>query len=244
MSRKAVCEYLNTQGLTLPAEEVEMAVLAAQTVLHMAQAEIDHSVLFHQDDQTNLTQKLGINEQPSAVRDKVDCLTATDDSLSMMRQLFLAIDSWYSRHRNLSVGLYLMEKHETDHYLLRLVNRGEILPTYIHCDEQQMQLNLFVRTAFTGWLYLIEDINEWLQDGSLTGTQTGLSQLSLPVNDDEGRVIGVIFVSHETIEAFNTTQLIDWIGMAIAIEPLMVNLHAVVNAAATRGINDDSYRIQ
>ena len=49
MTCAQVRDYLQTQGLKLPEQEVRMAMLVAQSVLELAQAEIDMSVLWYEE---------------------------------------------------------------------------------------------------------------------------------------------------------------------------------------------------
>lgn len=238
MIRNPVREYLDTQGLKLPIEDIEMAVIAAQTVLRVAQAEIDTSVLWYYENHFSLAEKLGVNLDSTANHTVTDLFTANNNSIQTLRQLYLAIDSWRSRYQNQSVALYLSEKNATSNYLVRLVSQGCVLPAYIQCDEAQMQQYLFVRTARTGWLNLIDDVDQWLKDGSLSGRQPGLSQLSLPITNEYVQVFGVIFATHERIKSFSEAELINWIGMALAIVPLVINLQSAM-MATTKGHNCD-----
>lgn len=239
MSGNAVREYLTTQGLNLPADEVEMAVLAVQTILQMAQAEIDTSVIWYEENNFNLATKLGVNIQDIYSSQDQDIFKSENNIVHTLRQLYLAIDSWCSRHQDLCVSLFLFENTTTSKCLVRLISHGLTLPAYLSCDQQHQQQYLFVRSATTGWLSQIDDIDEWLKDGSLNGIQIGASQLSVPITDIQGQVLGVLYVSHTHKNAFAKSELIDWIAMAVAIVPFMINIQAAMLAEQTKGNNND-----
>lgn len=243
MTRNVVCEYLNIQGLKLPIEEVQMAVLAVQSVLQVAQAEIDLNILWYQENHISLAQMLGVDCSKAHQLKPVDIFSINDNSVYTLRQLYLAIDSCCTRYHNQSVAVYLCQSDNTPNQLVRLVSLGNTYPASICCDLQQMQQYLFVRTAVTGWLNQIDDVEEWLKDGNLCGKQTATSQLAIPITNEQEQVLGVIFVTHTRSHAFTQSEVIDWVALAIAIVPLMMNLHSALVVTQQKVNNNDKDNI-
>ena len=61
----------------------------------------------------------------------------------------------------------------------------------------------------------------------------------MPISDIQGQVLGVLYVSHTHKNAFAKSELIDWIAMAVAIVPFMINIQAAMLAEQTKGNNND-----
>ncbi|WMY91276.1 hypothetical protein [Snodgrassella communis] len=220
-----VRDYLQTQGLKVPAEEVQIATLAIQSVLELAQAEIDMSVLWYEENGFRLAQKFGLDEAALRQIQPVDLFTANNNSAYTLRQMYLAFDSIASRHHNDAFAVYLYETDDKAGQLYRLSAQGSKLPARIECGQQQVQQYLFARTVTTGWLNQVNDVQQWLADGSLSGKQTGASQLAAPITGEQGQILGVLYTTHQRNNAITDAELIDWTAMAIAIAPLLQNLH-------------------
>lgn len=230
MTCAQVRDYLQTQGLKLPEQEVRMAMLVAQSVLELAQAEIDMSVLWYEENGFSLAEKFNLNTNALRQTHPADLFTSKDNIAYTLRQLYLALDSIASRHHNDVFALYLYEGNNEAGELCRLLARGYHFPAVLSCAQQQLNQYLFARTASTGWLNQINNVQMWINDSSLTGGQSGASQLAVPVTGEEGQVLGVLFAAHQQQDAITDTELIDWIALAMVITPLMHNLH---NAATT-----------
>ncbi|SCB79058.1 MULTISPECIES: hypothetical protein [Snodgrassella] len=220
-----VRDYLQTQGLKVPAEEVQMAILAIQSVLELAQAEIDMSVLWYEENGFRLAQKFGLDQAALRQIQPVDLFTANNNSAYTLRQMYLAFDSIASRHHNDTFAVYLYETDDKAGQLYRLLAQGSKLPARIECGQQQVQQYLFARTATTGWLNQVNDVQQWLADGNLSGEQTGASQLAAPITGEQGQILGVLHTTHQHNNAITDAELIDWTALAIAITPLLQNLH-------------------
>lgn len=230
MTCAQVRDYLQTQGLKLPEQEVRMAMLVAQSVLELAQAEIDMSVLWYEENGFSLARKFNLSPDSLYQIHPADLFTANENSVYTLRQLYLVFDSIASRHHNDVFALYLYEGNNEAGELCRLLARGYHFPAVLNCDQQQVNQYLFARTASTGWLNQINNVQMWINDSSLTGQQSGASQLAVPVTGEEGQVLGVLFAAHQQQDAITDTELIDWIALAMVITPLMHNLY---NAATT-----------
>ncbi|PIT19430.1 hypothetical protein BGI36_10400 [Snodgrassella communis] len=220
-----VRDYLQTQGLKVPAEEVQMAILAIQSVLELAQAEIDMSVLWYEENGFRLAKKFGLDQTALRQIQPVDLFTANNNSAYTLCQMYLAFDSIASRHHNDTFAVYLYETDDKAGQLYRLLAQGSKLPARIECGQQQVQQYLFARTATTGWLNQVNNVQQWLADGSLSGEQTGASQLAAPITREQGQILGVLHATHQHNNAITDAELIDWTALAIAITPLLQNLH-------------------
>ncbi|NUE67210.1 hypothetical protein [Snodgrassella sp. ESL0253] len=225
MACAQVRDYLQTQGLKISAEEVRMAMLAVQSVLELAQAEIDMSVLWYEENGFSLAQKFGLNTAVLHQLQPTDLFTVNNNSAYTLRQMYLALDSIASRYHNDTFALYLYESDDEAGQLYRLLAQGSKLPARIECGQQQVQQYLFARTATTGWLNQVNNVQQWLADGSLVGEQVGASQLAVPVTSEQGQILGVLYTTHQHDNAITEAELIDWIAMAIVITPLLQNLH-------------------
>jgi hypothetical protein len=225
MACAQVRDYLQTQGLKISAEEVRMAMLAVQSVLELAQAEIDMSVLWYEECGFSLARKFGLNTVVLHQLQPTDLFTVNNNSAYTLRQMYLALDSIASRYHNDTFALYLYESDDEVGQLYRLLAQGCKLPARIECGQQQVQQYLFARTATTGWLNQVNNVQQWLADGSLIGEQVGASQLAVPVTSEQGQILGVLYTTHQHDNAITEAELIDWIAMAIVITPLLRNLH-------------------
>lgn len=225
MTCAQVRDYLQTQGLKLPVQEIQMAMLATQSVLELAQAEIDLSVLWYEENGFSLAEKFNLNTNALRQTHPADLFTSKDNIAYTLRQLYLALDSVASRHHNDTFALYLYEGNDEAGELFRLLARGCQLPAILKCDQQQINQYLFARTAITGWLNQVNDVQSWLNDGSLSGKQNAASQLAVPVSSDQGQILGVLYAAHQQPDAITDTELIEWIALAMVATPLLYNLH-------------------
>lgn len=229
-----VHDYLQTQGLKLSVDQVQMAMLAAQSVLKLAQAEIDMSVIWYQENGFSLAEKLGVNTASLHQLQPTELFTVNNNSAYTLRQMYLALDSMASRHHNEIFALYLFEPDEIVGQLYRLLSYGCCLPAHIKCGLQQVHQYLFARTATTGWLSQVNNAQHWLSDGSLTGKQVADSQLAVPITNTQGQVLGVLYAAHKQPDAIIEAELIDWTALAIVITPLLQNLHQAIEASIKR----------
>lgn len=225
MTCAQVRDYLQTQGLKLPVQEIQMAMLVTQSVLELAQAEIDLSVLWYEENGFSLAEKFNLNTNALRQTHPVDLFTSKDNIAYTLRQLYLALDSVASRHHNDTFALYLYEGNDEAGELFRLLARGCQLPAILKCDQQKINQYLFARTAITGWLNQVNDVQSWLNDGSLSGKQNAASQLAVPVSGDQGQILGVLYAAHQLPDAITDTELIEWIALAMVATPLLYNLH-------------------
>lgn len=184
-----VKDYLQTQGLKLSPEAVEMARLASATVMQLADTEIDHRILWYETSEGILAEHL----------------TEDEAHHRWLRQAWLMLDALISRQPVHSAALY----YPTAGHWLRLVAQGEPQPMWLVADEADPDLHPAARSALSGWLQ-----HEPGQD---------VVRSAIPVYGDDGRVLGVLYVEYPPAEA---ESLGHWIGLALALLPLLQALHA------------------
>ena len=85
MTCAQVRDYLQTQGLKLPEQEVQMAMLVAQSVLELAQAEIDMSVLWYEENGFSLARKFNLSPDSLYQIHPADLFTANENSAYTLR---------------------------------------------------------------------------------------------------------------------------------------------------------------
>lgn len=200
-----VRDYLQTQGLKLPASDVQVACIAAETVMAQAQAAIDSAVLWY------------------GGRDGLAAhLPRTPEHETLLRQIFLALDAAADRHPPAFACIYLKQRTQ----LLKLCGCGlpaaDILPLTDEADPQPVQ-----RTAQNGWLCLIDDTAHWQANGELppqTAAPPSGSLLAAPVCGSSGNVSGVLLVGYPDAQDWPADTLCPWLGLAVALHPVLYRL--------------------
>ncbi len=205
MSAALIRDYLLTQGLKLPVEDIQVALLAAQTVMAGGQASIEPQILW--------PQQVGFS--------LADHLPPSPEHSEVLRQIFMALDSFAEQQPAASVAVYLLQERQ----LLRLCAQGHALEALlaVHPADDSTQIaHLAARSAQTGWLNQIDDVQAWLDNGDLGGSRHRPgSQLAIPVALESGRVLGVLYAEDGRTAAFSAAALSHWSGLALALaEPL------------------------
>ncbi len=212
MSILMVEDYLQTQGLRLSAEAVQVARLTAQMVMDMGKASIEREVLWYAADGVVLSEHLSPNEEREA----------------LLKQIFMALDSVFSRHPAQSAVVYALMP-EPEPYLVRLAQQGERLEQHLPVSEESAWHYLPSRSAQTGWLNIGNDVPHWLALEELKGghhVRSG-SQMSLPVCTEQGAVLGVVYVEQPHKHAFDDEAQTEWVALALALaRPLQALLKA------------------
>ena len=204
MSTALIQDYLRTQGLKLPLEAVQIAMLTAGSVMAAGKAEIEPEILWYRGADSTLEQHLPRNEAHHA----------------RLRQIFMALYSTYTASPCRSAAVYLLH---TPGSLLHLVAQGEPLEKLLAVEqdlEAAHTAHLATRSAQTGWLNQIDDVAQWLQNLAGSRHRPG-SQLAVPVCAENGRVLGVVYLEHDHTAAFDEAAQSIWVGLALALaEPL------------------------
>lgn len=220
MSTARIKDYLQTQGLKLPLMELQTALAGIQAVMHHGRAEIDHTLLWHDNSENRLSPAVPYNTETEM------CL----------RQIFMALDSTFSQcpttAQPQSAVVYLLLP-ETPPVLLRLTQQGKIVESRLTVDESCLNQHLAQRSAHTGWLNIVNEVPTWLDSGDLQGThhQRAASQIALPVCADSGAVLGVIYLESGSKNGFaDAENQVPWVALAVALakplQELLTYCHA------------------
>ncbi|HEY9941213.1 hypothetical protein NGR57_006010 [Neisseria meningitidis] len=209
MPAALIKDFLLTQGLKLPLDEVRAAYLTAQTVMDMGTASIDRSVLWRSDEGWKLA-------------DYLSCDNVRED---VLKRLFMALDSVFSRCKGVrAAAVYaLMPSENAAFRLVCLSRQGEVLENLWDLDEAAGKVSLACRSAQSGWMNVASDVRRWLDLGELSGERNHASaaQISIPICTESGGVLGVVHVEFECAECAGTAAQVEWVALALALsEPL------------------------
>ncbi|HGP7162184.1 TPA: hypothetical protein ACLRJJ_001505 [Neisseria meningitidis] len=213
MPAALIKDFLLTQGLKLPLDEVRAAYLTAQTVMDMGTASIDRSVLWRSDEGWKLA-------------DYLSCDNVRED---VLKRLFMALDSVFSRCKGVrAAAVYaLMPSENAAFRLVCLSRQGEVLENLWDLDEAAGKVSLACRSAQSGWMNVASDVRRWLDLGELSGERNHASaaQISIPICTESGGVLGVVHVEFECAECAGTAAQVEWVALALALsEPLKLLL--------------------
>lgn len=209
MPAALIKDFLLTQGLKLPLDEVRAAYLTAQTVMDMGTASIERSVLWLEHEDWRLT----------------DYLEQNSGNEEGLKRLFMALDSVFSRSTGVrSAAVYALMPSESQAFqLICLSRQGEVLENLWDLDEAAGKVSLACRSAQSGWMNIASDVGRWLALGELSGERNrhSAAQLSIPVCTESGGVLGVVHVEFEKAGCADEAAQAEWIALALALsEPL------------------------
>lgn len=209
MPAALIKDFLLTQGLKLPLDEVRAAYLTAQTVMDMGTASIERSVLWLEHEDWRLA----------------DYLEQNSGNEEGLKRLFMALDSVFSRCKGVrAAAVYaLMPSENAAFRLVCLSRQGEVLENLWDLDEAAGKVSLACRSAQSGWMNIASDVRRWLDLGELSGERNHASaaQISIPVCTESGGVLGVVHVEFECAECAGTAAQVEWVALALALsEPL------------------------
>ncbi|MBH6187395.1 hypothetical protein I7R63_00510 [Neisseria meningitidis] len=209
MPAALIKDFLLTQGLKLPLDEVRAAYLTAQTVMDMGTASIERSVLWLEHEDWRLA----------------DYLEQNSGNEEGLKRLFMALDSVFSRCKGVrAAAVYaLMPSENAAFRLVCLSRQGEVLENLWDLDEAAGKVSLACRSAQSGWMNIASDVRRWLDLGELSGERNHASaaQISIPVCTESGSVLGVVHVEFECVECADEAAQAEWVALALALsEPL------------------------
>lgn len=209
MPAALIKDFLLTQGLKLPLDEVRAAYLTAQTVMDMGTASIDRSVLWLEHEDWRLA----------------DYLEQNSGNEEGLKRLFMALDSVFSRCKGVrAAAVYaLMPSENAAFRLVCLSQQGEGLENIWNLDENVADVSLACRCAQSGWMNVASDVRRWLDLGELSGERNHASaaQISIPICTESGGVLGVVHVEFECAECADEAAQAEWVALALALsEPL------------------------
>ncbi|MBW3919077.1 hypothetical protein HHB59_10525 [Neisseria meningitidis] len=213
MPAALIKDFLLTQGLKLPLDEVRAAYLTAQTVMDMGTASIERSVLWLEHEDWRLA----------------DYLEQNSGNEEGLKRLFMALDSVFSRSTGVrSAAVYALMPSENQAFqLICLSQQGEGLENIWNLDENVADVSLACRCAQSGWMNVASDVRRWLDLGELSGERNHASaaQISIPICTESGGVLGVVHVEFECAECAGTAAQVEWVALALALsEPLKLLL--------------------
>lgn len=209
MPAALIKDFLLTQGLKLPLDEVRTAYLTAQTVMDMGTTSIERSVLWLEHEDWRLA----------------DYLEQNSGNEEGLKRLFMALDSVFSRSTGVrSAAVYALMPSENQAFqLICLSQQGEGLENIWNLDENVADVSLACRCAQSGWMNVASDVRRWLDLGELSGERNHASaaQISIPICTESGGVLGVVHVEFECAECADEAAQAEWVALALALsEPL------------------------
>ncbi len=206
MPLSMIRDYLQTQGVRLPEDEVRIAQLAAEAVMNTAQASIDRNVLWYALD--------GVSLQ--------DHLSDEGENEGRLKQVFMALDAAVEREQVQSAAVYLLMP-QVPGYLVCLAQQGLPVERRLEMAEEDGWQYLASRSAQTGWLNVTDDMANWLSLGELRGEHNRrcAAAMSLPVCLPSGKVLGVVSIEADSPASLSRESQAQWVGLALALtEPL------------------------
>ena len=209
MSASLIQDYLQTQGLKLPLDEVRAAYAAAQAVINLGAASIDRTILWYEQDDVTLAEHIQPNETNEA----------------LLKQVFMALDSTYSRRADVKSAVVYAHLPSADlqSQLICLSRQGKPIEYQVAVHDDNSQIYLASRTAQSGWMNIANDIPYWLTLGEIQGARnTGaMSQISVPICTASGTVLGIVHVEFSNKNQADDTVVTDWTALALALaEPM------------------------
>lgn len=191
-------DYLSTQALAMNAENVAVANALVQAVMNHGMTHIEKDILLHDRLPENI-----INQ------------------INKLKQIFMALDSMYSRHAVHTAVIYGRSEPAK---LVRLAQLGEPVESELCVNDDNAWQYLAARTANSGWANIAEDVAKWLKIGELRGehNRRAACQTSLPICGEDGMVYGVVHLEH----AFRLpeNELADWVGLTLGVLPVLREL--------------------
>lgn len=207
-------DFLQTQGLKLPPDDVRAAYAAVSAVINLGNASIERSLLWLEKDGFRLAGHIA----------------QTAENESVLKQVFMALDSVYSRQSDVkSAAVYAYMPSETPAAkLVLLTQQGFGLEHCLNVDDDNSRTYLACRTAQSGWLNIADDIARWLDLGEISGERnlSCAAQVSVPVCTKSGAVIGVLHIEFKDKNPSDKESLAEWVGLSLALaEPLKTLLN-------------------
>lgn len=210
MSKKLIKDYLNTQGVKLPLEMVQVAYLTLGTVYNVAEVK-------------DLPQNLW--QDTSHDFDAVSVLEQSGIHNDFLRSVYAVLDSTFQRYPA-KVALYAVQPQAEGLVLNRFWHNGMDMPPSLNAAEHEQWL--LHRVAQTGWGQLIENAKRWVDIDEMSAAEShlGLSQMLWPLTTPNGAVLGVLYVTSPEATAFDEDAQAWWLGAALTIADALYNVFA------------------
>lgn len=209
MSDILIKDYLQTQGLQLPIDEVKVAKMAIDAVMNLGQVSIDEAVLWRKNTVAPISEWM--EQSP---KNDVD-----------LKKVFMALDTVFERTHATSASVYAL-CGDDERQLHVLATQGEAVEEVLSLSDESALQFPASRAAQTGWLSLVDSVEKWLDLGDLVGEhhRRAGSQMTLPITLSDGRVAGVLHVEDKMAYAFTESEQIQWVALALALAPVLVSL--------------------
>ena len=210
MSKSLIKDYLNTQGIKLPLEMVQVAYLTLGTVYNVAQVKSLPQNLWqdtkHDFDAVHVLEQSGVHNQ-------------------FLRSVYAVLDTTFERYPA-KVSLFAVQPDVEGLHLNRFWHNGMNTPKQVHAGEHEN--TLLHRVAQTGWAQIIDDAQRWVNVGDMTAEEShlGLSQMLWPLTAPSGAVLGVLYVASPEAAAFDEDAQAWWLGAALTVADALYNVFA------------------
>ena len=206
MSKALIQDYLNTQGLKLPLEAVQIAYATLGAVFNLAEVK-------------DLPSNLWLDTAHNV--DAITFLPESDDNQAFLHAVYAVLDTTLHRFPA-KVALYMAAEQaeaaaEAQPVCLQRIWHNQFtLPAVLNQEHTHL---LAHRAAQTGWAYVIEDAQHWLRMGELSEDECrlGFSQLLLPLCAPTGAVLGVLYVSSLEAHAFAEEAQVWWVAACLTL---------------------------
>ncbi len=216
MSHALVQDYLQTQGLRLPKEEVEVAratLLAILQAVENIDLDVDPWFINEETAQDPVASFFQLREH----------LPKNEQTILLAKAIFAMLDSIAERH-SAEASVYLRPQHNPA-VLMRLAQLGAESSNHLPMLEAQAKPAdaLFTRAAETGWANIIENVEQWIEWGDAPKEllHYGKSHLALPITNANGSVLGLLTVSQAEESSFNPEAQAWWIALAVVLAEIL-----------------------
>ena len=206
MSKALIQDYLNTQGLKLPLEAVQIAYATLGAVFNLAEVK-------------DLPSNLWLDTAHNV--DAITFLPESDDNQAFLHAVYAVLDTTLHRFPA-KVALYMAAEQaeaaaEAQPVCLQRIWHNQFtLPAVLNQEHAHL---LAHRAAQTGWAYVIEDAQHWLRINELSEDECrlGFSQMLLPLCAPTGSVLGVLYVSSPEAHAFAEEAQAWWVAACLTL---------------------------
>lgn len=216
MSRAVVEDYLQTQGLPLPVEEVEVAYATLAAILQIApNLEIAFNPWQVEESTANNPAEHFFQLQ--------EHLPISEKTELTLKAIYAMLDSITERFPA-SARVFVRASHSPEH-LMRISHINVKSANHLLMDENAVAVEdvMFVRAALTGWANVIDNAPQWVQWGDAPEQllHYGNSHLSLPISKPDGAILGMVAVSHPDVSGLSQEAQVWWTALAIVLANIL-----------------------
>ncbi len=211
-----ITDYLNTQGLRQDAAEVRAAAQILGTIAEHTDADLPRDVLWCAQARPDFAR---------VHRERFDLgvyLPETPHNHQLLSGLYAAADTLFAQYPCRHLSLFRLQHRQ----LLRLLSCGSIGEGLLPADEADWQVHLAVRCAISAWFAHADNCAKWAAAGDLIGVrhQQPLQQWALPICQEDGALLGVLYGESALEQVFDDTMQAWWVGFSIVLANLLNKL--------------------